>query len=295
MKNPNKKKRIRLRAYAKINLGLIIKGKRSDGYHDIETIFLPVELYDRIIIEKSHNDIIIECNDPSIPTDNTNFTYIAFRKLKERYPLKIKGGIKIYIEKNIPAGSGLGGGSSDAGSVLLGIRKLWDIGISDELLKDIALEIGSDVPFFIDCVPALASGRGEILKRVDYDIRRWILLIYPNINISTSWAYKSFNFVLTNKVKNINLSKLIKKNIFKFKDFLQNDLETLVFSQYPQLAEIKDELYKAGAEFALMSGSGSCVYGLFEEKDIAIKSKDRLKEFGNVYITRQVLTPKIFI
>ncbi len=295
MKNPNNKEKIRLRAYAKINLGLIIKKKRSNGYHNIETIFLPIRLYDKISIEKSYNDIIIECNTPSIPINHKNLVYIAFQKLKERYPSKIKEGIKIHIEKNIPVGSGLGGGSSDAGSVLLGIRKLWDLNITDSLLKTIALEIGSDVPFFIDYVPALAMGRGEVLKKIDFNIKRWILIVYPDIHISSSWAYRKFNFTLTKREKNINLVKLIKKNIFTFKDFVLNDLETPVFLEYPLLMKIKNELYKTGAEFASMSGSGSCIYGLFREKDKVMKAANRFKEFCTVHITRQVLTPKTFI
>jgi len=293
MRNPIRRM-IRIRAYAKINLGLFIKGRRSDGFHEIETILLPIELYDKINIEKSLNDIIIECNEPSVPVDNKNLTYIAFQKLREIYPSKIKEGIKIYIEKNIPVGAGLGGGSSDAGGVLLGVRNLWNIGVSDKILKMIASQLGSDVPFFIDCKPALAQGRGEILKEIDYNIKKWILLICPDITISTSWAYKNFNFILTNKVKNINLGKLIKKNILKFRDLIFNDLEIPVFSQYPQLREIKEELYKSGAEFALMSGSGSCLYGLFKDKNKAEKVSQKFKEFGNVYLTRQVLTRKIF-
>jgi len=293
MKNLTRR-RICIRAYAKINLGLFIKERRSDGFHEIETILLPIKLYDKINIEKSLNDIIIECSAPSVPVHNKNLTYIAFQKLRERYPSKIKEGIKIYIEKNIPVGAGLGGGSSDAAAVLLGIRDLWNIGVSNKILKMIASQLGSDVPFFIDCKPALAKGRGEILKEIDYNIGRWILLIYPDINISTSWAYKNFNFILTNRIKNINFNNLIKKNILKFRNLIFNDLEIPVFSKYPQLREIKENLYKSGAEFALMSGSGSCLYGLFKDKNKAEKVSKEFKEFGNVYLTRQVLTRKIF-
>ena len=293
MKNPMRRM-IRIRAYAKINLGLFIKGRRSDGFHEIETILLPIKLYDKINIEKSLNNTIIECSDPSVPGQNKNLTYIAFQKLRERYPSKIKEGIKIYIEKNIPVGAGLGGGSSDAAAVLLGVRNLWNIGVSDKILKMIASQLGSDVSFFIDCKPALAKGRGEILKEIDYNIERWILLIYPDLNISTSWAYKNFNFILTNRLKNINLNYLIKKNILKFRNLIFNDLEIPVFSKYPQLREIKENLYKSGAEFALMSGSGSCLYGLFKDKSKAEKVSKKLKKFGNVYLTRQVLTRKIF-
>ena len=293
MKNPIRRM-IRIRAYAKINLGLFIKGKRRDGFHEIETILLPIKLYDKINIEKSLNDIIIECSEPSVPVHNKNLTYIAFQKLRERYPSKIKEGIKIYIEKNIPVGAGLGGGSSDAAAVLLGVRNLWNIGVSNKILKMIGSQLGSDVPFFIDCKPTLAKGRGEILKEIDYNIKRWILLIYPDINISTSWAYKNFNFILTNRIKNINLSNLIKKNILKFRNLIFNDLEIPVFSKYPQLREIKENLYKSGAEFALMSGSGSCLYGLFKDKNKAEKVSEKFKEFGNVYLARQVLTRKIF-
>ncbi len=293
MKNPVRRM-ISIRAYAKINLGLFIKERRSDGFHEIETILLPIKLYDKINIEKSLKGTIIECSDPSVPVHNKNLTYIAFQKLRERYPSKIKEGIKIYIEKNIPVGAGLGGGSSDAAAVLLGVRNLWNVGVSDKILKMIASQLGSDVPFFIGCKPALAKGRGEILKEIDYNIKRWILLIYPDLNISTSWAYKNFNFILTNRVKNINLEYLIKKNFLKFRNLIFNDLEIPVFSKYPQLREIKENLYKSGAEFALMSGSGSCLYGLFKDKNRAEKALKKFKKFGNVYLTRQVLTQKIF-
>ena len=284
----------RLRAYAKLNIGLFIKGKRSDNFHEIETLLIPIKLCDKITIRKTLKDVKIRCSAPYVPVDDTNLTYCAFQKLKEKYSDKIKGGVEIIIEKNIPVGAGLGGGSSDAAAVLLGVRRLWDLNISDKILKRLASEIGSDTPFFIDCQPSIASGRGEKLKKIEFNINKWILLIYPNIKVSTSWAYENFNFILTNCAKNINFRKLIKKNIFKFKNVILNNLELTVFSKYPILEKIKEDLYKYGADFALMSGSGSCIYGLFKDKNKVIEVGEKFRRYGNICITRQVLTPQMF-
>lgn len=293
MKNPEKIS-TRLRAYAKLNIGLFIKGKQSDNFHEIETLLIPIKLFDKITINRIGNDINIKCNNPYILVDDNNLAYRAFQKLKEKYFNKIKGGVEIIIEKNIPIGAGLGGGSSDAAAVLLGVRHLWNLKISDNILKKLASEVGSDAPFFIDCQPSIATGRGEKLKKVRFNVGKWILLVYPDIKVSTAWAYENFNFILTNCAKNVNFAKLIKKNIFKFKNLILNNLELPVFSRYPVIENIKNDLYEYGAEFALMSGSGSCVYGLFKSKGKVIEVGEKFRKYGDIYITRQVLTPEIF-
>lgn len=293
MKNPEKIS-VRLRAYAKLNIGLYIKRKRSDNFHEIETLLIPIKLYDKITIKKTLQDVRIICNNPYVPTDETNLAHRAFQKLKKKYSDRIKGGVEIIIEKNIPVGAGLGGGSSDATAVLMGIRRLWNLNISNKILKTLASEIGSDTPFFIDCQPAIATGRGEKLKKIKFNVNKWIILICPDIKVSTEWAYENYNFILTNCLKNINLLKLIKKNIFKFKNLILNNLELPVFSKYPILKKIKEDLYECGAEFALMSGSGSCIYGLFKNKNKVIKVGEKFRRYGNIYITRQVLTPRMF-
>ena len=269
----HKRRDIHLKAYAKINFGLRILKKRFDGYHEIETVFLPLTLHDKIFMQKINQGLHLESSDTSLPLDESNLAAIAFNKMKERFPLDIDGGIKITIEKNIPVGGGLGGGSSDASAVLSGVCSLWDIDISREELEKIAGEIGSDVPFFIDCEPAFATGRGEALRKIDFNINKWIVLVFPNIHISSGWAYSQFDLAMRNDLNDIKSS--INRDVPELKETLFNDLEAPVVKKYPIIEEIKQKLYTFGAEFALMSGSGSCVYGLFSDRGKSEKIRKR--------------------
>jgi 4-diphosphocytidyl-2-C-methyl-D-erythritol kinase len=268
-----------LRAYAKINLGLQILQKRVDGYHDIETVFHLIDLYDEIFFEPESCDITIDCSHPEVPLNQFNLCWRA-ADLIRRYCRQDRG-VKIIFEKNIPVGAGLGGGSSNAALVLRELPKFWNIQVDEQALFTMALSLGSDVPYFLQPGTALASGRGEILEYFDLEMPYWIVLVYPNVRISTSWAYQ--NFRPHGDFKRENLKQILQDNIRNpqaLAEKLRNDFETLVFATHTKIEEVKDMLYRSGADFALMSGSGSAVYGLYQT---AQSAKDAAKSLGAKY------------
>jgi 4-diphosphocytidyl-2-C-methyl-D-erythritol kinase len=249
---------------SKINLGLRITGKRDDGYHDIETVFYPVNLCEALeyVInnDKNGKDILtVTGHDfPGIPEDNLVLKVV--RKLRNLFDLPY---LKIHLHKAIPAGAGLGGGSSDAASALKMVNRHFGLAMSPNDLKEVALEIGSDCPFFIDSIPSLASGRGEILEPVSPVLKNmYILLLNPEIKVSTREAYED---CIPSKPAS-SLGELIKKPVSEWKGLIVNDFEKTVFKMHPDIGVIKNSLYDAGALFSSMSGSGSTVYGIFPEK-----------------------------
>src|SRR5437867_6634005 len=177
-----------IRAYAKINLGLRILRKREDGYHEIETVFHRVNIFDEIRLSPS-TGISLTCNDPDIPVNDDNLCMRAASALRDKYA--VGKGVHIELKKTIPAGAGLGGGSSDAASTLLGLNQLWKLHLDRENLEPLALRIGSDIPYFLHEGSAYATGRGEKLEDIGIDIPCWIVLVYPKIQISTAWAYQN--------------------------------------------------------------------------------------------------------
>ncbi|MBI4811284.1 MAG: 4-(cytidine 5'-diphospho)-2-C-methyl-D-erythritol kinase [Ignavibacteriales bacterium] len=179
-----------LKAYAKINLGLRILRKRDDGYHDIDTVFHRVDLYDEIYLEPS-STIKVFSNESNLPTDEGNLCIRAAQLLREYSG--IEKGVNISLTKNIPIGAGLGGGSSDAAATLIGLTKFWEVDVSQIDLYKLALQLGSDVPYFLKFGTAHATGRGEILDYFDINIPHWIVIVYPNIHISTAWAYQEIH------------------------------------------------------------------------------------------------------
>ncbi|MGB9665074.1 MAG: 4-(cytidine 5'-diphospho)-2-C-methyl-D-erythritol kinase [Ignavibacteria bacterium] len=246
---------------AKINIGLNIISKREDGYHNIETIFYPIKLFDKLIFQDSNNFEIV-CSDNSIPTDERNLIYKARNVLSEFLHKELN--IRIELEKKIPVFAGLGGGSSNAATTLIALNKIFDLKLKQELLFSLASKVGSDVPFFILNSPAYAEGRGEILKPLpNFQLNYKVLLVIPDVKISTAWAYSNFK----SSKKQIELSLIQTEKDFEiYKNKIINDFEEIVFPVYPELKEIKNKLLELGASFALLSGSGSSIYGLFEQK-----------------------------
>ncbi len=256
---------ITLKAYAKINIGLNLISRRPDGYHNIETIYQQIDLYDLIKIKRTGtSEITIRSNNKNIPENRENICYKALKLLQQA--TGITEGIEIKIQKNIPISAGLGGGSSDAATVIQGLQQLWQPRLTDTDLQKIALKVGADVPFFLFGGTAIASGIGEKLVPIQLPFNFYCLLIYPNIKISSTWAYKNFNFNLTKRKKCIKLIEcfLNRLTISDLKGLICNDLEEVVFQQYPILNDIKKLLYHKGAFLACMSGSGSTIYGLFK-------------------------------
>ncbi|MGQ7867970.1 4-(cytidine 5'-diphospho)-2-C-methyl-D-erythritol kinase [Sunxiuqinia sp. sy24] len=250
---------------AKINLGLLVTGKRPDGFHNIETIFYPVPIQDalEVVVSDVFNITIsgIDLNeDPE-----KNLVVKAYQLLKADFQLPP---VNIHLHKNIPVGAGLGGGSSDAAYMLLLLNELFQLELTEEQLLNYALQLGSDCPFFIRHKPAFAQGRGELIEEIALNLAGYYLVVVkPSIHISTPEAYQD----IVPAMSRISLKALVHFPLSKWKGNLQNQFEHSVFVNHPEVKEIKEKLYQLGAAFALMSGSGSAVYGLFrsDKKNLA--------------------------
>jgi len=268
---------ITLDAHAKINLGLQIRGKYPDGYHRLDTILQRISLRDTVILKEAGEGIHLTSNSSDIPLDATNLVSRAAKKV-----LLLSGidkGVNIHLEKRIPVGAGLGGGSSDAASVLTGLNALWGLDLGRETLVSMARELGADVPFFLYENCALGSGRGDRLTSINSPCRRWVALIYPGISIATSWVYARYRRELTKKRDYIKIlrSYLEENRRQEMAGALHNDLEAVVFPTHPKVKALKRDLLREGAKGALMSGSGSSVFGLFDERDPAVQALEALK------------------
>ena len=258
---------------AKINIGLNILNKREDGYHNLQTIFYPLLLADKLSFEKS-NSTLIESDSPEINRLKNNLI-IKAKNLLEMH-VKSELNVKIGIDKKIPIGGGLGGGSSNAATTLKALNSLFNLKITSEELASLAIRLGSDVPFFLNPVPSIASSRGEILKPVELFLSHPILIINPGIHISTEWAFKQLKI----KSSENDLIKISSKSLITLddiKNYATNDFEEIVFKHFPLLKEIKEKLYSFGAEFALMTGTGSTVYGIFTNLQKARWAKENFQ------------------
>ncbi len=259
---------------AKINVGLRIIGKRTDGFHDIETIFFPVPLCDAlefVVLPGSADDDELVVTGLDIKTSHEkNLVIKAVKRIRDLFPIPF---LKIHLHKVIPPGAGLGGGSSDGICFLKAIIKYFDIPVTESELKALSLEMGSDCPFFIDPSPSFATGRGEIIKPVDQFLHGfYIVLLNPGIRISTREAYLNSH---PSKSKT-SLEILISNKPSQWKKLIINDFEDYVFKLFPQIGELKRALYRSGALYSSMSGSGSSVYGIYSNKP---EIPDKLKEF----------------
>ena len=262
---------------AKVNLGLHILGKREDGFHELETLFQMVNWCDQIKIECLSRGLELVCNQPDIPTDKDNLVIRAAHILQTRYPERCKGA-RIHLNKNIPHGAGLGGGSGNAAGVLLGLNFLWGLKLKREDLISVASELGSDVPFFLFSSCAIGRGRGEILEPVKNSIRFYVLMVYPGFAVPTASVYGNLKLKLTKRENNISILKnfLLQSEFAQLGAAWSNDLELFVFKEYPGLSGIKKEMLALGAKGALLSGSGSTVFGVFDNPKTANSAYARL-------------------
>ncbi|MGY8760528.1 MAG: 4-(cytidine 5'-diphospho)-2-C-methyl-D-erythritol kinase [Nitrospinaceae bacterium] len=262
---------------AKVNFGLHILGKREDGFHELETLFQMVNWCDEIKIECLSRGLELVCNQPDIPTDKGNLVIRAAHILQTRYPERCKGA-RIHLNKNIPHGAGLGGGSGNAAGVLLGLNFLWGLKLKREDLISVASELGSDVPFFLFSPCAIGRGRGEILEPVKNSIRFYVLMVYPGFAVSTASVYGNLKLKLTKRENNISILKnfLLQSEFAQLGATWSNDLELFVFKEYPGLSGIKKEMLALGAKGALLSGSGSTVFGIFDNPETANSAHARL-------------------
>ncbi len=275
-------------AYAKINLGLLVIGKRPDGYHDIETVFHRVKPADELVFEPD-DTISVRSDSAQVPSGEENICYRAATLLREA--LGVRQGVRITIAKKIPAGAGLGGGSSDAATVVRELPAFWGTSIPGSRRTAIALELGSDVPYFLGSGTALASGRGEILQYFNLDVPFTILLCHPALHVSTAWAYQQVR--PSGSAQRPDLRSLVvagMSNPLALVNGLRNDFEPAVFRQHPEVLRVKEMMYRGGAVFASMSGSGSAVYGLFRREGEASDLQMQFSTLGY----RTFMTPPHF-
>ena len=265
--------RVLLKSFSKVNIGLKILNTRSDGYHNIHTVFQEIDFHDNIILKKRNSGCCFTSNVDWLSNNESNLCVKAWQCLVDSFDI---AGIDIELQKNIPAGSGLGGGSSNAACVLKGLSQLYNLNISLSDLLKIGFSIGADVPFFIKGGCQIGSGIGEQLVKVDYPNKNTFLLVMPDIHIGTKTAFKKFKKILENKQEKVNFADFIEKDKFLFK-FFENDFETIIDPAYPEIGQIKKRLLKHGAVFSSLSGTGSTVYGVFDDEAKAISAESLFK------------------
>jgi len=273
-----------LQAPAKINLYLAVTGKRPDGYHTLHSLFCPVGLADTVSLKPTGDKIRVSCNHPLVPTDRTNLAYVAAQAFLDR--TRINSGLHIHIHKRIPVAGGLGGGSSNAAAVLKGLNRFYQSPLSGRQLHTLATTIGADVPFFLDCAAAWATGVGDQLTPAKDISSLPVILVNPGVPLATAQIFEKLNLRLTKctqKHKNLSFKKLLSNQGHA----LCNDLEPVAVKQCPAIADIKIRLLRLGAAGAMMSGSGPTIFGLFYKKVTARRAFDQLvaSTAGTLFLT----------
>lgn len=275
------------KAPAKINLGLDVLYRRPDGYHELEMVMASVDLADRLTLTELDEDVIkIETNKAFLPVDKRNNVYQAVSIVKERYG--IKKGLHIAINKQIPVAAGLGGGSTDTAAALRGVNRLWDLGLSNEELAAIGLEIGTDVPFCVYGHTSFIGGKGELVRPITAMPQCWVVLVKPRISVSTRTVFPE---VEADKIHHPDIAGLVAAiNAEDYQGMIQlmgNSLEDITIKRHPVIQQIKDRMMKYGADVSLMSGSGPTVYCLCQQHSRAQRIYNALKGFcDEVYLVR---------
>ena len=254
----------------KLNIGLYVTNKRPDGYHNLETIFYPIQLTDVLEIVPAATTSLKLSGLPVSGDLTTNLIWKAYELVKNTYPVRVPA-ISIFLHKVVPMGAGLGGGSADGAFMLRLLNDHCQLNLSNEELATLALHLGSDCPFFIYNTPVFATGRGETFTPVKLDLSAYdIQLVYPHVHIATSAAFKH----IVPCAAPIDLRTICKLPITEWKNIIYNDFEKQVFKDHPEIASIKTQLYAQGALYAAMSGSGSSVYGIMPKGQKAIIAID---------------------
>lgn len=279
---------LNLRAYAKVNLGLDVVRKREDGYHEVSMIMQTVKLFDRLHFEKQQEDTIeLTTNLKFLPVDENNLVYKVVRQLKEEF--QIKEGIRIHLDKHIPVAAGMAGGSSDCAAALFGMNRMFGLNLSRKELMERGVKLGADVPYCIMRGTALSEGIGEILTPLPPMPDCYIVIAKPPISVSTKYVYEHLD--LPNLEHHPNISAMVEalKNhdLKGITATMENVLETVTIHEYPVIKDIKTMMLQAGAENALMSGSGPTVFGIFTDKELAVKANDTIYQSG---LAKQVYT-----
>lgn len=271
----------------KVNLLLNILGRRGDGFHELETVFHPVNIFDRLAFERGGGEIRLTCSEPALPTDGSNLVHRAAAKFLDA--AKISGGVKIHLEKKLPLAAGLGGGSGNAAVTLLGLNELFGLPLPAEKLHEIAATLGSDVNFFLQDGPALATGRGEKISPLEFfpALRgATFALVHPGFGVSTAWAYKALgNFPASLNGAPGRAQKLV--SLLQQGDLraaaggFYNSLEAPALDKFPALSLYQEFFREQGAEVALMSGSGSTTFAIFSGRGAAESALEKFRSrFG---------------
>ena len=279
--------KIVINSNAKVNIGLKVLRKKSNGYHDIVSIVQEIDFFDIITLTKNLNGCTFNSNVDWLKNDENNLCIAAYKLMEENYDI---GGINIDLNKRIPPGSGLGGGSSNAASIIKGACKLYNLKISNNELEHLAVNIGADVPFFINGSIQLAEGIGEKLTPLQKKVSGKYLIIIPDIAINTSWAYSKFKNDLDSSTSSINFARLLNSATTSFNKLklIENDFESIVVPTYPEIGKIKEQLCAFGAQYASLSGSGSTVFGIFNEDALIKEAYSYFTPKYNTFISNPI-------
>jgi 4-diphosphocytidyl-2-C-methyl-D-erythritol kinase len=278
-----------VKSFAKINLGLLITGKRADGYHTLETLFAPINWYDTIEFSESET-ISMSCTNVNLPVDDDNLCIRAAKSLQNFSGTR--KGVAMKLLKQVPFGAGLGGGSSDAATVLRVLNDLWQLNTAPAELHALAVKLGADVPYFLEMKGlAYARGIGDELEDLDLTLPWHVVTVFPEEHISTVWAYRNFYKRFDRQIPDLKqmVSELCLSGNKELFPLFENDFEAAVFDHFPAVGRVKRSLLDAGALYASLSGSGSAVFGLFESEHDAL---DAMKKLPENY--RKSLTPPKF-
>ncbi len=280
---------LQLKAYAKVNLALDVTGRKENGYHTVRMVMQTVRLYDRIYMEKNADgEIRLTSNLPYLPMDDKNLVYQAIDRIRTDYQLK--EGVNVRIDKHIPVAAGLAGGSSDAAAALVGMNQLFSLNIRQKKLMNLGLSLGADIPFCIMRGTALAEGIGEILTPLPSIPECWFVLVKPSFSMSTRFVYQ--NLVLDDNTKHPDVDRMCagirEGSLPVIIENMGNVLEQVTTAHYPDIIRIKEDLRSLGALEALMSGSGSTVFGIFDDPDLAYRAAKALKKNPQIRLVRAV-------
>ena len=274
---------ITLLSCAKINMGLKVVGQRPDGYHNIRSLFQEVDLADTLTFDRlSGNTVEVECHAPGVPADRRNLAAQAAYLLKDE--MGFKGGVRIRIRKEIPVGGGMGGGSSNAAVSLIALNRLWNLKMSDDRFHSAAQKLGSDVPFFLSGGSALISGRGEHIEPLLGMKNVCLLAVDPGFRVDTAWAYAKLEFALTEGTRYISFLNSVKASgrvdLQRLFHCMENDFLPVVSAKYPAVHKVLSHLESAGSLCSSMTGSGSVLFGCFQDRVAAEHAAGRLRSSG---------------
>lgn len=277
---------LELKSLAKINLGLDVLGRRENGYHDVRMVMQTIYLYDNVTLTKTEEaGIKLKTNLSFLPVDDRNIAYKAAKMLMEEF--NIEEGVEIILEKRIPVAAGMAGGSSNAAAVLVGMNRLFRLGLSEQELKDRGVKLGADVPYCIMRGTVLAEGIGEILTPLAPMPKCFVLVAKPNISVSTKTVYEKLDAKEIVSHPDIDgvIAGLEEGDLQKIASSMGNVLENVTITDYPIIEDIKNVMKEEGALNAMMSGSGPTVFGIYDDKQLAKKAGQKIKELG---LTKQV-------